>query len=151
MFKADDSSPTSNLPFAALRGDVKHLDWIKNYRSEKVEKTLRSTGEDDGPDVGNAWALVTMGDRLDKIGELLCAVESLFEKAHRGDTSERSPSASFGMAMRLLGLSRELLEALGFDADDELERVCSNLAAQAVPQKKKTSKVIRQAAESNKP
>ena len=39
MFKADDSSPTSNLPFAALRGDVKHLDWIKNYRSEDwVEK-----------------------------------------------------------------------------------------------------------------
>lgn len=146
MSKAYDSSPTSSLPFAALRGHVKHLDWIKNYRSDKLEKTLQSTGEDGGPNVGHAWALVTMGDRLDKMGELLCAVESLFEKAHRGDTSERSPSASFGMAMRLLGLSRELLEALGFDADDELERFCSNLAAQVIPQKKKTPKVTRPAA-----
>ena len=143
MSKAADLSPTSELPFAARRCDVPDLEFLKNYRSNKVENAAANVNEAAQPAIDCAWSMVTINERLSKIDDLLGAVESLFEKAYRGDTSEQSPTASFSMAMSLLGLSRELIQVITFDSDDALERVCKDVTAlPALTIKKGTRKAV---------
>ena len=137
MSKAVDLSPTSDLKFAARHCDLPYLDLIKNHRSNTVEKAINQGGEESGPAIECAWSLVTSGDRLSKLGDLLSAAESGLESAYRGDTSGPSPVSNFLSAMNLLALSRELLELVVIDSDDALERLCKGVAEAAEPSVKK--------------
>ena len=140
MAKGDDLSPTSDLKFAARHCDLPYLDFIKNHRSNTVEKAINQGGEESGPAIECAWSLVNSGDRLSKLEDLLFAVEAGLESAYRGDTSGPSPLTNFISAMSLLALCRELLELVLIDSDEALDRLCRGVTEQAIPQKKKTPK-----------
>ena len=137
MSKASDLSPTSDLKFAARHCDLPYLDFIKNHRSQTVEKVLSQVGENSGPAIECAWSLVTSGDRLSKLGDLLSAVESGLENAYRGDTGGPSPVTNFMSAMNLLALSRELLDLVVIDSDEALDRLCKGVADKVDPAAKK--------------
>ena len=137
MSKASDLSPTSSLPFAARHCDLPYLDYIKNHRSQTVEKAIKQGAEESGPAIECAWSLVTSGDRLSKLEDLLSAAEAQLESAFRGDTSGPSPVTNFLSAMSLLALSRELLEVVVIDSDDALERLCNGVTDTAEPSVKK--------------
>ena len=137
MSKANDLSPTSDLRFAARHCDLPYLDAIKNQRSQVVEKAIKQAGDDSGPAIECAWSLVSSGDRLSKLDDLLCAVESGLERAFRGDTSGPSPVTNFMSAMSLLALSRELLELVVIDSDEALDRLCKGVADRVEPAAKR--------------
>lgn len=141
MSKADNLAPTSALPFAARHCDVSYLDRLKYYRHELVEKLENKCSEIDSSFVEYAYSTAGTGDRMSQIGDLLEVASSLFEKAHRGDSTELSPSISFDKAMRILALSRELLECAVLDGDAALVRVCEVVPdSQTTPAKTKASK-----------
>ena len=137
MSKAADLSPTSDLKFAARHCDLPYLDFIKNHRSHTVEKAIKQGGDESGPAIECAWSLVTSGDRLSKLEDLLFAVEAGLESAYRGDTSGPSPLTNFISAMSLLALCRELLELVLIDSDEALDRLCKGVAESAEPAVKK--------------
>ena len=142
MSKECDLRPTSDLKFAARHCDVPYLDFIKNHRSNTVERAIKQAGEESGPAIECAWSLVTSGDRLSKLGDLLSAAESGLESAYRGDISGPSPVTNFMSAMNLLALSRELLELVVIDSDDALERLCKGVAEAAEPGVKKEGRKV---------
>lgn len=137
MSKTANLSPTSDLKFAARHCDLPYLDFIKNNRSYKVEKAINQGGDESGPAIECAWSMVTSGDRLSKLNDLLSAAELQLESAFLGDTSGPSPVSNFLSAMNLLALSRELLEVVLIDSDDALERLCKGVTDTAEPAVKK--------------
>lgn len=137
---------TSTLPFAARHCDLPALDLMKRFRSVEVERLETVAFDDDSPVVEFAWRVSGVGDRMSQIDDLLNVVSSLFEKAYRGDSTEHTPGVCFDRAMRLLALSRELLEAATLDGDEALGRVSADMvklrnpASKAKPKTTPTTK-----------
>ena len=132
MSEAAKTAPTSELPFAARHCDVPYFDRIKYYRTEQVQKMEGHVTADASTSVQYAWSMASVGDRMSQISDLLELADTLFEKAHLGAAADMSPAASFEKALRLLGLSRELLDGAGLDADKALEELCELVAAAPV-------------------
>ena len=129
MAKPANLAPTSSLPFAARHCDVPVIDLIRRFRSVEVEKLEAVVRDDDSPIVQFAWSMSGIGDRMSQIDDVLKIAISLFEKAHRGDSTESSPDMCFEKALRMLGLGHELLEAATLDGDEALACLSADMAA----------------------
>ena len=124
----DPFAPTSELPFAARHCDVAYLARLEKSRLSFADKLATKRGDDLAPEVVFARSVAGFTNRVDQVGALLATMDDYLKWAYRGGSPDGASATDlFLHALALLGLARELVQAVVPEAVESLEAFCSEV------------------------